>query len=101
VPAPPPLSPKEPGTLVTGAGWRAAARGKNPNMAKDFPTEIEVQKYLGGIDYPATKQDLKSHAQRHNAPQEVLGALDLLPDEEFRTPAAISKAFPGKSGNSH
>jgi hypothetical protein len=56
------------------------------------PDFIEVQKYLSGIEYPATKDQLIEHAKGHRAPQEVIEALSSLPDEEYDGPNKVSSA---------
>lgn len=58
-------------------------------MAQDF---IEVQKYLSGMDYPASKQDLLEHAKGKGAPKEVMEELKRLPDEEYDGPNRVSSA---------
>ena len=40
------------------------------------PTAIELQKYLGGVDYPASKDDLVRVARSNGAPDDVAGALE-------------------------
>lgn len=60
------------------------------------PRPIEIQKYLKGADYPASKQSLIELARKHGADKEVLSALDALPDEEFETPAEVSQAVARK-----
>ena len=59
-------------------------------MAKVNP--IQLQKHLKGVDYPAKKQDLIKHAKQQGADQDALSTLEQLPDEEYATPAAVSKA---------
>jgi hypothetical protein len=55
---------------------------------------ISIQKYLKGMDYPAQKDDLIQHAEQQGADQEILDVLEQLPDdEEFETPAQLSKAI--------
>lgn len=54
---------------------------------------VQVQKYLKGVDYPARKDDLIKTAEAEGADQNVRSALDKLPNEEFRTPADVSKAL--------
>ncbi len=55
---------------------------------------ISVQKYLKGMDYPASKDELIDHAEEQGADDEVLDLLEQLPDdEEFETPADVSKAI--------
>ncbi|MFI7634539.1 DUF2795 domain-containing protein [Nonomuraea sp. NPDC049400] len=53
---------------------------------------IELQKHLGGIDYPASKQELIRAAREHNASQEIIRALEALPDREYDGPNAVSAA---------
>jgi hypothetical protein len=53
---------------------------------------IQVQKALGGISYPATKEQLIEHARGKKAGQDILEALQNLPDQEYDSPAEVSKA---------
>ena len=59
-------------------------------MSKVNP--IQLQKYLKGIDYPASKQDLIDRAKEEGADDNVLSTLERLPDDDFETPADVSKA---------
>lgn len=60
-------------------------------MAKVNP--VQVQKFLGGVDYPASKKELLDHARQKGANEEVRSTLEQLPDQEFETPADVSKAI--------
>ena len=53
---------------------------------------IEVQKYLAGADYPATKEQLLEHAKRQGASKDVLEALSNIPDREYDGPNKVSSA---------
>jgi len=53
---------------------------------------IDIQKALSGIDYPATKEDVVSHAESQGGDAEVLDALKGIDDQEYDSPAAVSKA---------
>ena len=53
---------------------------------------IKVQKSLGGISYPATKDQLVEHARSQQADQDVLDALQSIPDREYDGPNEVSKA---------
>ena len=53
---------------------------------------IEVQKALGGISYPATKDQLIEHAKGKNAGKDILDALQNIPDREYDGPNEVSKA---------
>jgi hypothetical protein len=54
---------------------------------------VQVQKFLEGVDYPASKQDLIKVAQDHGAAENVLKMLQNLPDQTFETPADVSQAI--------
>lgn len=56
------------------------------------PQPIEVQKYLSGMDYPTTKDKIVEHARKQGAPQEVMGALENIPDQEYDGPNRVSQA---------
>lgn len=60
-------------------------------MAKVNP--IQLQKFLKGVDYPAKKADLVSQAQSHGADKNVLDTLNQLSENDFETPAEVSKAI--------
>ncbi len=64
-------------------------------MAKISPAE--VQRYLGGMNYPATKDDLMNKARTSGAPQEMIDALQQLEQEEFGGPQDVTKAL-GEGG---
>ncbi|XGV98575.1 MAG: DUF2795 domain-containing protein [Leptolyngbya sp. BL-A-14] len=59
-------------------------------MAKVNP--IQLQKYLKGMDYPANKQDLLDLAKQEGADENILSTLERLEEDEFETPADVSKA---------
>lgn len=56
----------------------------------DMPNPIEVQKHLGGMDYPVSKDTILSTAKRSGADQTILDALGNIPDREYDGPNAIS-----------
>jgi hypothetical protein len=58
-------------------------------MARDF---IEVQKYLSGIDYPVSKEQLVEHAENNGAPKEIVEELRRLPEGEYDGPNRVSSA---------
>ncbi|MCW4385589.1 DUF2795 domain-containing protein [Salinibacterium sp. SYSU T00001] len=57
----------------------------------DSPNPIQVQKYLGGIDYPASKDDIVSAAEAAGADEDVLGALRNIDDKQYDAPTAVSE----------
>ncbi|MFL6051635.1 MAG: DUF2795 domain-containing protein [Actinoallomurus sp.] len=58
-------------------------------MAQDF---IEVQKYLSGMDYPASKEQLIEHAKKKGAPKEIMDELQEIPENEYDGPNRVSRA---------
>lgn len=54
---------------------------------------IQVQKFLKGVDYPATKAELLEKARSLGADQNIQETLEQLPDESFQTPADVSEAM--------
>jgi hypothetical protein len=54
---------------------------------------VQVQKFLKGVDYPASKDDLLKTAQQEGADENVRSVLEKLPNEQFKTPAEVSKAI--------
>lgn len=65
------------------------SNAKNPAIRKF----IDVQKALKGADYPASKDALIKTAKNNGADEEVMQALTNLGDEQFESPAAVSKAI--------
>jgi hypothetical protein len=54
---------------------------------------IQIQKFLGGIDYPCSKDNLVRYARDHGADERALDALRGMPRDNFQTPADVSKAI--------
>ena len=61
----------------------------------NVPNPIQLQKNLKGVDYPATPQDLVKVAKSHGADNDVVDALQRIPDREYDGPNAVSQAVAG------
>ncbi|WP_411557688.1 DUF2795 domain-containing protein [Plantibacter sp. MPB07] len=59
------------------------------------PTPIELQKYLSGVDYPASRDELVRTAHDQGAPDDVIEALEQADQDEFDGPTAVSSAVSG------
>jgi hypothetical protein len=55
------------------------------------PNPVHVQKFLGGLDYPAGKQDILQKAKQEGADDDVIETLEKLPDQDYASPVAISR----------
>ncbi|MEK6312574.1 MULTISPECIES: DUF2795 domain-containing protein [Curtobacterium] len=56
------------------------------------PNPIEIQKYLSGVEYPASKDDIVATAEREGASGDALEALKNIPDGDYDAPTAVSSA---------
>ncbi|MFW5652608.1 MAG: DUF2795 domain-containing protein [Planctomycetota bacterium] len=61
------------------------------SQRNDKANPIAVEKYLKGIKFPATKADLVNHAKGHDAPDDVVNTLRMMPDREFGNAAEVAK----------
>jgi hypothetical protein len=55
----------------------------------------EVQKSLKGVDYPASSDDLASHAERNGAGRDLVAALRGMKKGSFDGPDAVMKELKG------
>lgn len=62
-------------------------------MARTIIAPIKVQKYLKGMDYPASKRDLIEHARKNRADEELISLLEKMKNDSFANPAEVSKAL--------
>jgi hypothetical protein len=58
----------------------------------ETPNPIQIQKFLGGVDYPASREALLSKAKDSGADSNVIKALEAIPDREYDGPTAVSSA---------
>lgn len=60
-------------------------------MANVNPTQI--QEYLGGADYPCSRDELVDYARDNGASSNILQTIARLPDHEFNSPTDVSEAI--------
>jgi hypothetical protein len=68
------------------------AFGSRKELAMALADFIKVQKFLSGIHYPATKEQLIEQARRNKADKDALEALNDIPEREYSGPDEVSKA---------
>lgn len=78
--------------MSSSVAEHSATKWKGTIM-NDTPNPIQVQKFLGGIDYPASKQDIVNAATQAGADAAVLDALNSLPDKNYDKPTDVSSAI--------
>ena len=69
----------------SGAG---AQRGGG---AGGIANPIQVEKFLKGMDYPASKRDLIQTARREGADSKILSTLERLPDRSYQGPTGVAE----------
>ena len=53
----------------------------------------EIERSLKGIHFPANKQDLVQQAKKNKARQNVMQAIKNLPEDRFKSPTDVAKAW--------
>ncbi len=62
-------------------------------MTTEKVSAAQLQVYLKGIDYPVNKQQMLDHARSLNAPQNVMSALENLPERHYNSPTEVEQEF--------
>ena len=57
----------------------------------DKPNPIQIQKFLGGIDYPADRATLVEKAKENGADENVMKVLNQLGDKRYNSPNDVSE----------
>ena len=55
------------------------------------PNPTQIQKFLGGMDYPADRQTILDKARENDAPDDVMQTLEGLPEREYEGPNGVIK----------
>lgn len=62
-------------------------------MARVKTAPIQVQKFLKGMDYPASKEDLIKQAKKNKAGDDIIDLLENIKSDKFNSPADVSKSL--------
>lgn len=63
------------------------------NGQEGIVNPVQVQKFLDGIDYPVSKDEILSYAKKMGADENVLSTLQKLPEGVYNNPVDISEAI--------
>jgi hypothetical protein len=55
-------------------------------------SEAEIAKYLGSVDFPATRDEIVQEVARQGAPEDVLKALRRMPPVDYRNRAEVLRS---------
>ena len=58
-----------------------------------YVNPVQVQKFLGGLDYPATTDEIVNYARQHGADDNVIETLQSLPEDAYDSPTDLSEAI--------
>lgn len=53
----------------------------------------DVERFVRDANYPANKRELVDYARRQNAPDDVVRALDRLPEQRFNSAMEVSRSM--------
>ena len=62
-------------------------------MPHAAPSVADMTHALKGINFPADKKELKKQAQNNQAPDDVISAIEHLPEDKFSTMADVARAY--------
>jgi len=65
------------------------AHEQSSKAAQEAPAPVQVQKFLGGLDYPVGKQKIIDEARQQCADEAVLAALAQIADRDYDSPVAV------------
>lgn len=68
-----------------------AQKAESKSSEQTIPNPIQIQKFLGGVDYPTDKATLIKTAQSKGADENVLGALNQMGERRFNSPNDVSE----------
>ncbi len=86
-------SEQETTTRRRGIGQGRGSRRQYTNRggAAGHVSPAIVEKYLKGMHYPAQKKNLLDSAEGKDAPSDVIGLINKLPDKTYNSPIYITK----------
>ena len=70
----------------------AGRRGGEAAIRSEHVSAAQVQAYLRGVDYPASKDQLIQTAENQCAPDTVIDLLRQIPEKEYASPPDVGKA---------
>lgn len=67
-----------------------AKKARAVSLKRGMPVALRVQKFLGGLRYPAGKHEVLACARARGADEHVMIALHALPDRAYESPITLS-----------
>ena len=76
-----------------GKGRDSETERSGGSSERNRPNPIDLQRHLKGVDYPATRDELVSKAREAGANEDILRALEAIPERDYEDPAQVSEAI--------
>jgi len=62
-------------------------------------TDIDtIAKFIDLVDYPCNRDELVAYAESHNAPDELIDALEKMPEQQYQNSGEVARGL-GISGS--
>lgn len=74
-----------------GKARKSGEKGREGGAISSDWSPAQVQKLLGGLDYPVQKQQLLDKAKSEGADRNIMNIIGKLPDQEYGSPVAVSR----------
>lgn len=68
-------------------------KGGRASLHSEKVSAAQLQMYLKGIDYPVGKDEIIETARNNNAPDNVMGFLNRLPERRYQYPTDVEEEF--------
>jgi hypothetical protein len=80
--------------LETGerGGYGTGVAGREGGEESAFVSPTEVDEYLKGLSFPASKYEVLENAEFRCAPQKIIDVFDKLPEQDFLKPSDVESA---------
>jgi hypothetical protein len=72
---------------------RGGQKGGERSLHSEKVSAAQIQVYLKGIDYPATKDEIVQTAEQNDAPENVMKWLRQLPERTYERPNHVEEEF--------
>ena len=73
--------------------WGEERKGPQPGETHRGGITTEIERSLKGINFPASRKDLVQQAKSNHASNDVIKAIQNLPEDRFNSPTDVAKAW--------
>jgi len=74
-------------------GEQAVSQSAGDDTQSSHVNPIQIQKFLRGVDYPCSKDELLEKAKEEGADENIIETLKDMPMDQFNSPNDVSQAI--------